>query len=387
MELLRQAAKRERSGTGVWWGAMAAVGGAAAVALLWRSHPTMAKAAAALWTLGWAAPLVAAASLRSPAPTGAPPKKGGGTWDQWRALCTGLGRMLAWGTATCPDREMREKMASAEKDLRDTLGAHPLKDDLERVCLRVATHAVAPLQTWFWREWLSGSAAQLRAEAERLMEEEEDEEGRMEILSGAMADGAAKAMRCLYPSMLATEQEAGADACVLAAWQGAKPGDPLVELAMALCLERGSMTRPWQPVRARAHALRLVRTGRAAADWYGGGEEEEGEPAAGAEVVSGAWMPLAEGAAGDGAAKGEESMAEAKPEAADGPHAAGGGAGATRHRVKIRVRTRSRRRHGRRRWGKWMKEWAGHQIWRAWNIMATFAQRVRYNVKLRWRHR
>lgn len=383
MDLLRQAAKRERSGTGVWWGVMAAVGGAAAVALLWRSHPTMAKAAAALWALGWAAPLVAAASLRSPAPTGAPPKKGGGTWDQWRALCTGLGRMLAWGMATCPDREMREKMASAEKDLRDTLGAHPLKDDLERVCLRVATHAVAPLQTWFWREWLSGSAAQLRAEAERFMAEEEDEDGRMEVLSEAMENGAAKAMRCLYPAMLATEQEAGADACVLAAWQGAKPGDPLVELAMALCLERGSMTRPWQPVRARAHALRLVRTGKAEADWYGGGEA--GEPVAGAEVVSGAWMPLADGAVGEAAAPEEaQKEAESEPKAA-----ASATAEPTRHRVKIRTRRSGHRRrhHGHHTWGKGLKEWARHQIWRAWNIMATFAQRVRYNVKLRWRHR
>lgn len=382
MDLLRQAAKRERSGTGVWWGVMAAVGGAAAVALLWRSHPMLAKAAAALWALGWAAPLAATASLRSPEEGGPLPQAGGGTWDQWRDCCRLVGRLLAWGEVTCPDAEMRKRLASAQKDLRDTLGAHPLKEDLERVCLRTERYALAPLRTWFWREWLAGSAAELRREAERAAAEAEDEAERVEIWSGAMEDAAAKAMRCLYPSILATEQEAGADACVLAAWQGARPGDPLVELAMALCLEWGPVRGGWRPAWARARAMRMARTGRASGDWPGSGEEAS--PGEEPVVVSGAWVPTAAEEETPAAGGDAGTAADVEASAAEEAVAAAAGAGASRHRVKIRTR-RSRHRHGRGRspWGR-LKGWAEHEIWRAWNIFATFSQRVRYKLKL-WR--
>ena len=274
--------------------------------------------------------------------------------------------------------------------------------------MRAANRAVAPAQTWYWKEWLSGSAAALRREAEELAAAADGAERRLEIWEGAMEDGAAKAMRCLYPGMSAREQEEGARACVLAAWQGAKPGDPLVELAMALVLEWGAMTRPWQSARARAHALRLVRTGEAPADWFEGTEE-------GDELLSGVWTEMeerAEEAAGDdgaGAASGEESAGRAETGAGDGENGAvgfaggnengatgpagadrageeagAGGAGEARHRVKIRTRRRRRRRH-QSVWT-WFKEWAGHEIWRGWNILATFAQRVRYGMTA-WRYR
>lgn len=413
MEMLKRAARREGWAPGAWWGAMAAVGGAAAVWLLWGRHPVAAKVLTGLWVGGLAAPLAAVASLRTKRPRQPPPKAGEGTWQEWRTLCDGVGRTVMWGLGSCPDPDIRKRLETARKDLGDTLGAHPLRGDLERVCVRVAKLAVAPMQTWFWQQWLSGSAAELRREAERLSAEADGTERRLEIWEGAMEDGAAKAMRCLYPGMPAQEQEEGAKACVLAAWQGAKPGDPLVELAMALGLEWGALTRPWQPARARAHAMRIVRTGKAAADWYEGAEE-------GAEVLSGVWSELetpgkrevsavgagagvedrdGDGAgakprgekadagawvAGDGtvgASRTEKTGAEPQSEEREG---AAAGAGEARHRVRIRTRRRRRRRN-QSVWT-WAKEWVGHEIWRGWNILATFAQRLRYGM-CAWRYR
>jgi hypothetical protein len=49
--------------------------------------------------------------------------------------------------------ELRRTIHAAREDLRDTFKAHPLRDDLERVCQRIRAGALRETKDWFAREY------------------------------------------------------------------------------------------------------------------------------------------------------------------------------------------------------------------------------------------
>ena len=48
--------------------------------------------------------------------------------------------------------ELRKTLQAARADLNDTLRAHPLRDDLERVCERIRSGAVQAMKAWLWKD-------------------------------------------------------------------------------------------------------------------------------------------------------------------------------------------------------------------------------------------
>ena len=344
MKQLQQAAARERQAPVVWWLVMAVAMGAGLVRMLAHRSTSAAVLLAVLLAAGWAAPLVAQLSLAAPRRSRRPmPAPGEGRYRDWLAQARLLARVLLYhGDHPELPPELRRNLREAREDLRDTLRAHPLREDLERVCLRIREGGLRELKRWLWRECRS-RARRIRQEYERLVAEGLDEDERLVALQGAMEDAAAMASRRCMPRMLEHERLVCAHDCAWLAAQAINGGSEgaAIELAAALVVEWCDFSEPWQPARVLHRALESLRRHPAPDE----SAQEEAGPAA-----------------------------EAAPPAGEDPAPAEEGAGEAprrRHRVRVRVRSRrSHRRHSRTHRGPGLVD-----------ILLSFGQWLRYSVR------
>ena len=376
MKQLRRAEARERRAPVFWWFALALAMG---VALVWLAHGRMPHGGALLAVLlagAWAAPLAAFASLAAPRRARGPaPAPGEGTYDQWMGQARLIGRMLLyWDDGADLPKSLRETLRAAREDLRDTLGAHPLRDDLERVCGRIREGAIQDLKRYFWREYRS-RVRELREKYELYLAVGMGDDERLAALKTAVENAAAVMIRRCMPRMLERERLECALECAWLAAQGAaeKPGlHSPIDLAGALVVEWCDFSEPWLPARMLERArARLDRTV---------GMERAPIPAGLVGTVPDPAVPLgAPAAAADERAEYPEALdphPEAMPWPPGPPPAApkietapADGDGHRPQRVRVRVR-RSHRRHSRHYRGPSLAD-----------IVLSFAQWVRYSVR------
>ena len=263
MDQLQQAAKRERRAPIFWWLIVMAATGGALVWMVYDHSRPVAGFLAVLLAAAWAAPLVALQSLAAPPRAKRPaPEPGEGTYDDWKRQALLLGRVLLYfGDNPNLSPEVHRSLHEARADLRDTLNAHPLRDDLERVCRRVRAGAIRDMKDWLSREY--------RHDIRVLANEYEqaaagmDADQRLLALQRAVGKAAAMMSRNCMPRMLERQRLICATDCAWLAVQAAveRPGQVSpVDLAEMLVIEWIDFSEPWQPARALRLALdRLAR--------------------------------------------------------------------------------------------------------------------------------
>ena len=263
MDQLQQAAKRERRAPIFWWLIVMAATGGALVVMVYDHSRLLAYFLGILLAAAWAAPLVAMQSLAAPPRAKKPaPEPGEGTYDDWKRQALLLGRVLLYfGDNPNLSPEVHRSLREARADLRDTLRAHPLRDDLERVCHRVREGAIRSMKDWLSREY--------RHDIRELANEYEqaaagtDADQRLLALQRAVGKAAATMSRNCMPRMLERQRLICATDCAWLAVQAAveRPGQVSpVDLAEMLVIEWSDFSEPWQPARALRLALdRLAR--------------------------------------------------------------------------------------------------------------------------------
>ncbi len=225
MEQLRQAAARERRAPIYWWLLLMVATGGALVWMVADHSRTGASFVAVLLGAAWAAPLVALQSLAAPPRAKKPaPAPGAGGFHDWLTQARMLGRVLLYYQDN-PDLpfDLQREIRAAREDLRDVLGAHPLRDDLERVCARVRDGAIRGVKEWFAREYrrdVRELANAYEQEAAAAM----DPDKRMTALRQAVEKSAAMMSRNCMPRMLERERLACAVDCAWLAVQGVVAG-------------------------------------------------------------------------------------------------------------------------------------------------------------------
>ncbi|HAL92140.1 MAG TPA: hypothetical protein DCM68_03845 [Verrucomicrobia bacterium] len=251
MNHLRQTAARERRAPIYWW-LMVMLATGTALVLMAHGHSRQAAAfLAVMLAAAWAAPLIALQSLASPRRAKAPPPgPGTGTFDDWKKQAHLLGRLLLYyGDNPDLPPEVRQALRAAREDLRDTLKAHPLRDDLERVCGRIRSGAVQQVKEWLWREH-GPRVQEIVREYEHLVADGRDEDARILALQTAMETSAVLMTRCAMPRMLERERLACALDCAwLAATAAVQQASRLspVELSAMLVIEWSDFSEPWRP--------------------------------------------------------------------------------------------------------------------------------------------
>ena len=259
MQQLRQAAARERRAPIYWWLLlMVATGGA----LVWAVHGHSRPGAffvAVLLGAAWAAPLVALRSLMAPPRAKKPaPAPGAGSFADWLTQARMLGRVLLYYQDN-PELpvDVQQEIRAAREDLRDVLGAHPLRDDLERVCGRVRAGAIRSVKDWFAREYRR-DIRELANDYEREAAASMDADKRMVALRQAVEKSAAVMSRNCMPRMLERERLACAVDCAWLAVQGVVAGPEHVspvDLVEMLVIEWSDFSEPWLPATALRCAL------------------------------------------------------------------------------------------------------------------------------------
>ena len=264
MQQLRQAAARERRAPIYWWLLLMVASGGA---LVWMVHDHSRHGAffvAILLAAAWAAPLVALQSLAAPPRSRKPaPAPGTGGFAEWLAQTRMLGRVLLYyqdNPELPPD--LQQEIRAAREDLRDVMGAHPLRDDLERVCGRVRAGAIRSVKDWFAREYRH-DIRELANEYEQEAAAGMDADKRMLALQRAVEKAAALMSQNCMPRMLERERLACAVDCAWLAVQGAVAGPTgvsPVDLVEMLVIEWSDFSEPWLPATALQRALdRLAR--------------------------------------------------------------------------------------------------------------------------------
>jgi hypothetical protein len=259
MQQLRQAAARERRAPIYWWLLlMVATGGALLVCTHQRS-PAVAVFLGILLAAAWAAPLVALHSLAAPPRARKPaPAPGTGSFADWLKQARMLGRVLLYyqdNPELPPD--VQGEIRAAREDLRDVLRAHPLRDDLERVCVRVRGGAIRLVKDWFAREYRR-DIRELTNEYEQAAAAGMDADKRMVALRQAVEKAAALMSRNCMPRMLERERLACAVDCAWLAVQGVIAGPEHVspvDLVEMLVIEWSDFSEPWLPATALRRAL------------------------------------------------------------------------------------------------------------------------------------
>ncbi len=331
MNQLRKAAARERRVPMFWWCGMALAMGGGLYILIRPHSPTVAILAVILLAGAWAAPVLALVSLMAPRRASSPPPAPGqGGYADWRRQARLLGRVLLYyGDIPELPSDIRERLRGAREDLRDTLRAHPLRDDLERVCGRIRTETLPAVKEWLWREF-GPRIREAAREAKQQMEACADDNERLRLLQEAVENAAAQMTRYVMPRMLERERLVCAHDCTwLAAVAVAREGRriPPMELAAMFVVVWSDFSEPWQPADVIQRVFR----------------NELGE-------------------AGGEAAAAEDAAAAP----ADGGIVIRNG---KRYR-RVRVRSRSSRRHHRRHLGP-----------SVFDILLSFGQWVRYSVR------
>ncbi len=264
MQELRQAAARERQVPILWWGLVMLATGGALVGMIHIHSPHGSVLVAILLAAAWGAPLVALHSLAAPKrPTRPAPEPGAGSFSDWLEQAHCLGRVLLYyGDNPHLPPDIRQQLRGAREDLRDTLRAHPLRDDLERVCSRVRTETIAQVKAWFAREYRP-DIRELANDYEQAAGAHMDEDERLLALQRAVERAAAMMSRNCMPRLLERERLRCARDCAWLAVQATAVHlgrvSP-VDLAEMLVIEWSDFSEPWQPASAFRRALRRLET-------------------------------------------------------------------------------------------------------------------------------
>ena len=265
MDHLRQLAARERRAPIYWWlGLMVGTGGFL-VAMVHDHSPVGAALLAVLLAIAWTAPLVALQSLSAPRrPLRPPPAPGGGTYAEWRQQAHLLGRLLLnYEDVPHLPPDMRRQLREARADLRDTLRAHPLRDDLERACGRIRVGAVRKMKEWLWLAYRSRIREIVR-DYERQVAGGSDEDARRLAFRAAVESSAARMTHYCMPRMLERQRLACAVDCAwLAATADELRGQPYspIELAAAFVILWSDFSEPWRPASAIRRVQRYLQEG------------------------------------------------------------------------------------------------------------------------------
>ena len=346
MERVRQAAARERRLPVYWWLGLLVLTGSVLVAVVYRHWPDLALPTAILLAATWIAPVLAQRSLampRRPDKTLAP---GRGSFADWKRQAQLLGRLLLYyedEPALPPD--LRGRLQVARGDLRDTLRAHPLRDDLERVVARVIQNAVIPMKIWQWAEFGPQISELVRQyEAETLALAERD--ARALALEVFVERAAAEMSRHCLPRMQERERlECALECSSLAILSAQAHGNVIhpIELAAMFAVNWCDFTEPWRPALLPELVIRY--------------HQEHPD----------SWRPSP--AAGAAVAPGEEAPPPSRPAGPDSSDIAG--------RIVIRNGKRYRRVRVRR---KRSRSRTARQL-PVVNVLLSFGQWVRYSLR------
>lgn len=149
MSLYREA-ERERWAPGIWWLGVAVIEGIVLTWLLSTSVVEGAVVFAVCLTIILLAPIWSLFSSAGPKRVKELPAPDA-SYDEWYAYAKLFGKLLLFFESNPNlDAEMRKNLKSAHADLRDTLRAHPLRDDLIRVVNRIQN---GPLTILWWYLW------------------------------------------------------------------------------------------------------------------------------------------------------------------------------------------------------------------------------------------
>ena len=263
MNRLRQAAARERRVPILWWFLLMLVAGGKLFLMAYGHSRPIAFLLAFLLAAAWAAPLVAFLSLSMPRRAKKPaPAPGEGTYEEWMKQARLLGRVLLYYEENKGiPADLRRSIRAARADLRDTFRAHPLRDDLERVCRRIRAGVMKAAKDWFAREYRA-DIRELANEYEQAAIAGMDADQRLVALQNAVSNAAALMSRNCMPRMLERERLACAVDCSWLAVQAAvaRVGqDSPVDLAEMLVIEWSDFSEPWQPARALQRALERLQ--------------------------------------------------------------------------------------------------------------------------------
>jgi hypothetical protein len=253
------ASAREHRAFGVWWFFIALVTSLIVVWML-NAYSTTAAWFAAIILIGFSlAPWAALYSLKSPRRSvHPPPEPGQGDYDAWKRDASNLGRLLlyqeenAWLT-----QESRVFLKSACQDLRETLRAHPLSDDLERICLRIRREIIPQAKAAGWRAMWPALQKMQEAYEQRQAKAHTPGE-RMQVLREMTGGAAAMASRICMSRLLEGERVMCMMDCAwVAAYtlQGGTASVSPIALSAALVLEWSDFSIPWDPAVARQQAL------------------------------------------------------------------------------------------------------------------------------------
>lgn len=281
MNRLRHAAARERRIPMIWWGLLFLCTGGSLVAMAFHHSPYLAIWLALLLVVVWSLPLLVWASLSAPRRSRCDvPLPGHGSFSDWMHQTRILGRVLLYHEDN-PElmRALRLTFREAREDLRDTLGAHPLRDDLERVCQRLREGAIREMKDWFWHEYGS-RVRDIQRGYEQAMDEGMDEDERLVALQAAVVDAAAlMTCRCM-PRMLDRERLVCARDCAWLASQMLNGEDPSlspIELAGALVVEWTDFSEPWLPAQVFHRAVARIKKAREVPPAEGGEAQDNSE--------------------------------------------------------------------------------------------------------------
>ena len=247
----------------IWWFLLMLGTGGALVMMVFPHSSHGAILLGILLAMAWAAPLVVLISLSAPhRATREVPLPGHGSFSDWMHQARLIGRVLLYHEDN-PDlmRALRPTFREAREDLRDTLKAHPLRDDLERVCQRMRGMAIGEMKDWFWREYGS-RVRDIQRGYEQANDEGMDEDERLMALQAAVEDAAAlRTCRCM-PRMLERERLICARDCAWLAAQATNGNDPSlspIELAGALVVEWTDFSEPWLPAQVFHRAVERMK--------------------------------------------------------------------------------------------------------------------------------
>jgi len=262
MKHLRNTAARERRAPILWWFLMAVTMGAILCILMWPHSRDGAVFLAVLLGAAWLAPLVAFLSLSAPRRARRPaPAEGEGSYKDWIKQARLLGRLLLYysDNRELPD-EVHQSIKAAREDLRDTLKAHPLADDLQRVCARIRAGALKEVKAGFWKA-NRRRIRDLTYEVEESIASRADEDEQLLMQQMVVEDAAALMVRHCMPRMLERERLACAIDCAWLAAQAAAAHKDHVsptELAARLVIEWSDFSEPWLPARMLRRVLEPI---------------------------------------------------------------------------------------------------------------------------------
>lgn len=258
----RKAASRERRAFAIWWFALSFFYGIGLLWVLMIMHSgTLALFIGVILVGAWMAPLLALYSLRAPPhPTASWPAPDAGYRD-WLRQAHQMGRTLLYHMeAEQFSDHTRAILKAAHDDLRDTLRAHPLRDDLERVCTRIRDGALREAKEAIWLCMLPQLHDLKRNYTVQIADVSPDR--RIDLFRDYLGAAAILSSQWVLPRLLARERWECVEECTSYALQLNAPyanaSLAAMDIAAALIVEWADFSQALEPVRAAAFALAHV---------------------------------------------------------------------------------------------------------------------------------